>query len=172
MTQPLFHSEQLAAEWASRICKRLEELGVAQDEISETRNVIFAFTRIAAEELSKDRKVKLPYTEQMFEIEAKQAHQIIDLFLRGVNQISKKLRDTGMEWDERREHLETLGWKLFNLAKLLVGFMYVPNPDLPAGFKTEKDLQLMMKQSADALFREQVNGVKGVPLPWNMNWKP
>lgn len=172
MTQPLFHSEQLAAEWASRICQRLQEIGVPEGEINETRNIIFAFTRIAAEELSKNRQVTLPYTDQVFEIEIKQAHQIIDLFLRGVNQVSKKLRDTGMSWDERREHLETIAWKIFNLSKLLVGFLYVPNPDLPTGLKTEKDLQLMMKQSAEALFREQVNGIKGVSLPWNMNWKP
>jgi hypothetical protein len=172
MTQPLFHSEQLAAEWASRICQRLQEIGVAEDEVNETRNIIFAFTRIAAEELSKNRQISLPYTDQLFEIEPKQAHQIIDLFLRGVNLVSKKLRDTGMDWDQRREHLETLAWKIFNLAKLLVGFLYIPNPEMAAGFKTEKELQLMMKQSAEALFREQVNGVKGIPLPWNMNWKP
>jgi hypothetical protein len=171
MTQPLFHSEQLAAEWASRICNRLQDIGVPEDEVSETRNIIFAFTRIAAEELSKERKVKLPYTDQPFLLDAKQAHQIIDLFLRGVNQVAKKLRDSGMEWDERREHLETLAWKLFNLSKLLVGFMYIPNPDLPVGFNTDKDLQMVMKQSADALYREQVLGIKGMPLPWNMNWK-
>jgi hypothetical protein len=171
MTQPLFQSEQLAAEWASRICTRLQQIGVADDEVNETRNIIFAFTRIAAEELSKNRQVTLPYTDQPFMIEAKQAHQIIDLFLRGVNQVAKKLRDTGMDWDQRREHLETLAWKLFNLAKLLVGFLYIPNPDMPAGLNTEKDLQLMMKSSAEALFREQVNGIKSIPMPWNMNWK-
>lgn len=171
MTQPLFHSEQLAAEWASRICNRLQEIGVPALEVDETRNIIFAFTRIAAEELSKERNVKLPYTDQPLILEPKHAHQIIDLFLRGVNLVSKKLRDSGMEWEQRREHLETLAWKLFNLAKLLVGFYYIPNPDLPKGLETEKDLQMMMKQSADALYREQITGVRGLPMPFNMNWK-
>jgi hypothetical protein len=139
--------------------------------VDETRNIIFAFTRIAAEELSKDRQIKLPYTDQLLMLEPKIAHQIIDLFLRGVNLVSKKLRDSGMEWEQRREHLETLAWKLFNLSKLLVGFYYIPNPDLPKGLETEKDLQLMMKQSADALYREQITGVRGLPMPFNMNWK-
>jgi hypothetical protein len=171
MSQPLFQSEQLAAEWASRICNRMQELGVPTEEIDETRNIIFAFTRIAAEELSKDRNVKLPYTDTIFVVEITHAHKIIDLFLRGVNHAAKKLRDSGMDWDQRREHLETLAWKLFNLAKLLVGFFYIPNPDLPKGLETEKDLQMMMKQSTDILYREQISGVKGIPLPWNMQWK-
>jgi len=29
-----------------------------------------------------------------------------------------------------------------------------------------------MKQSADTMLREELSGVKGVQLPWNMNWKP
>jgi|GEM_PF-1741281 len=172
MTQPLFHSEQLAAEWANRICNRMQEIGVPQDEVDETRNIIFAFTRIAAEELSKERNVKLPYTDKILVIETKHAHQIIDLFLRGVNHTAKKLRDTGMDWDQRKDHLEMLAWKLFNLSKLLVGFFYIPNPDLPKGLESEKDLQMMMKQSAEAIYREQVTGTKGIPLPWNIQqWK-
>lgn len=172
MTQPLFHSEQLAAEWATRICDRLQQMGVPTTEVEETRNIIFIFTRIASDELSKNRQIKLPYTEQLFEIEAKQAHQIIDLFIRGVNHTSKKLRDTKLDWEKRREHLENLAWKIFNLAKIMVGMMYIPNPEIPKGLSSEKELQLMMKQAADTIFREQVQGIKGTAMPLNLNWRP
>ncbi len=168
MTQPLFHSEQVAAEWASRICDRLGDLGVPKEEIEETRNIIFAFTRIAADELSKDRVVKLPYTEDVLTVDAATAHQIIDLFLRGINHCAKKLRDSRLDWDRRKAILETLAWKLFNLSRLMVGFLHFPPPNLPVSLGSPKDLQLMMKQSADVLLREETTGIKGgaLPLPW------
>lgn len=166
MSQPLFHSEQLAAEWASKICDRLASIGVPADEVEETRNIIFSFTRIAADELSKDRNVTLPYTDQPFIIEPAQAHLIIDLFLRGVNHSAKKLRDARLDWDRRKVILETLAWKLFNLAKLLVGFMHIPNPELPQGINGPKELQMLMKQSADVLLREETTGIRGGTMPW------
>lgn len=170
MSQPLFDSGQLAAEWASRICDRLSEIGVNKDEVEETRNIIFSFTRIAADELSKERQIKLPYTESPFMVEAEHAHQIIDLFLRGINHTSKKLRDSGLDWDRRKVIMETLAWKLFNLAKLLVGFMHVPNPNIPSSMtQSPKELQMLMKQSADTLLKEETTGIKGggMPQPWN-----
>lgn len=170
MSQPLFDSEQLAAEWASRICDRLSEIGVTKDEIEETRNIIFTFTRIAADELSKERQIKLPHTETPFMVEATHAHQIIDLFLRGVNHTSKKLRDSRMDWDRRKVIMEALAWKLFSTAKLLVGFMHVPNPNVPSSMtKGPKELQMLMKQSADTLLKEEISGIQpgGMPQPWN-----
>jgi len=166
MTQPpLFHSEQLAAEWATRIAERMQEINVPTSEIEETRSIIFAFTKIAADELSKERAVKLPYTDQPFEVGPEQAHQIIDLFLRGVNHSAKKLRETGKSWDDRRPILEDMAFKLFNLAKLLVGFLYIPNPAFQNLLNNQKDLQLMMKQSTDALLQETLGGQSpGFPL--------
>ncbi|WP_373532236.1 hypothetical protein [Vampirovibrio sp.] len=172
MSQPLFHSEQLATEWASRICDRLVEIGVSQSEIEETRTIIFAFTRIAANELSQNRSIQLPYTDTPFVVDASHAQQIIDLFLRGVNHSSKKLRDSGLAWEARKVILEALAWKLFNLAKLLVGFMHVPNPAFPGNMtNSPKELQMLMKQSAETLLKEETTGTKGasVPQPWNRN---
>lgn len=171
MSEPLFHSEQVAAEWASRICGRLTEIGVPADEVEETRNIIFSFTRIAADELSKDRKIKLPYTDEPFMVEATHAHMILDLFLRGVNHSSKKLRDSRMDWDRRKVMLETLAWKLFNLAKLLVGFMHKPDPNSPKVLSSVKELQMLMKQSTDVLIREETTGIRGgLPMPWNNSY--
>lgn len=172
MSQPFFQAEDLAGEWATRICGRLTEVGVSAEEVNETRNIIFSFTRIAADELCREREIHLPHSTEPFVLDARHAHQIIELFLRGVNHISKKLRDTGLEWEVRRVHTETLAWKLFNLAKLLVGFLNMPDPNVTSGLHSDKDLQLMMKQSADNLLREEISGVKGVLLPWNMNWNP
>jgi len=164
------NAEELATQWAERICGRLAEMGVPKDEVQETHNIIFSFTRIAAGELSQDRQVHLPHSAEPFTINTQQAHQVIDLFLRGVNHTSKKLRDTGLDWDVRRKHLETLAWKLFNLAKLLVGFLNMPDPAVASGLHSDKDLQVMMKQSADNLLREELNGVKGVLLPRHLSW--
>lgn len=169
MTQPIFQPEQFATEWASRICGRMAEVNIPTEEVEEMRTVIYAFTKTAVEELSKERKITLPYTDQLFEIDANQAHQIVELFLRGVNHTAKKLRDTGKPWDERKDILETLAWKLFNLAKLLVGFLYIPNPAMNNLLNNQKDLQLMMKQSADVLLQEELGGgqQKG-GFPFNM----
>lgn len=168
MSQPLFHSEQVAAEWASRICARLESIGVPEEEIEETRNIIFVFTRIAADELSKNRTVQLPYTEDVLSVDAATAHQIIDLFLRGINHCAKKLRDSRLDWERRKTILETLAWKLFNLSRLMVGFLQYPPTNLSVTPSSIKDLQLMMKQSADVLLREETTGITGgaLPLPW------
>ncbi len=168
MTQPLFQSEQVAAEWASRICNRLQELNLPSDEIEETRSIIFAFTKVAADELSRERKVTLPYTDEIFEIDQKHAHQIIDLFLRGINHTSKKLRNTGKPWDERKTVMEALAWKLFNLSKLLVGFLYIPNPAMKSMLNSPKDLQLMMKQSSDMLLQEELGGGPANGFPFNL----
>ncbi len=171
MSEPFFQAEDLANEWASRICDRLSGMGVAETEVTETRTIIFTFTRIAAQELCDHRDIALPQSSEPFVIEAQHAHQIIELFLRGINQITKKLRDTGLDWPVRREHTERLAWKLFNLAKLLVGLLHRPNPQLASGFNSEKDLQLIMKQTADNLLQEELGGPVSAQMPWFMNWK-
>jgi hypothetical protein len=170
MTQPLFDSDKIATEWATRICGRLSDLGVTEAEIEETRVIIHAFTRTAADELSKEPSITLPYTPQRLDIQPESAHQVIELFLRGINHIAKKLRDTGKSWDERKPILENMAWKLFNLSKLLVGFLYIPGPGMQNLLSSPKDIQLMMKQSADALLEEEVNGGRGGLFPFNMNW--
>lgn len=169
MSTPLFQSEQLAAEWASRICDRLKDLNLPPEELEETRNIIYAFTKTAADELSRERKIQLPYTDQAFEVNAEQAHQIIELFLRGVNQVAKKLRDSGKPWEERKDLLEKLAWKLFNLSKLLVGFLHLPNPAMQNMLSTQKDIQLMMKQSADVLLQEELGDGPLNGFPFNIS---
>jgi hypothetical protein len=154
MTASLFDAETLASEWTERICQRLREIGVGVDELRETQIIIHTFTKTAVIELSRDRVVKLPYSPDPMIIEVEQAHQIIDLFLRGVNQVSKNLRNSGKTWSERKVILEAVAWKIFNLAKLLVAFLTVPNPELASVLKNSRDLQLMMKQSVGNLLEE------------------
>lgn len=166
MTQPLFDTEQMASEWANRVCSRLAETGLASEELEETRLMIQAFTKTAADELNRDRSVVLPYTDQVLEIQAEQAHQIIELFLRGINHVAKKLRDTGKSWDERRPVLESMAWKLFNLAKLLTGFTYIPNPGMQNVFNGSKDVQLMMKQSAEVILEDEISGTQSGLFPF------
>jgi hypothetical protein len=39
---------------------------------------------------------------------------------------------------------------------------------MPKGISTPKELQMLMKQSADTLIREETTGIKGgsLPMPW------
>ncbi len=165
-TQPLFDSKALSQEWATRIGERLKEIGINPTEVEETQVIVLTFTRTAADELSRDRTIALPYSAEPMIIDGEQAHQIIDLFLRGVNHIAKRLRDKRTSWEERKPILERMAWKLFNLSKLLVGFLYIPNPGMENILNSSKDLQLLMKQSADVLLEEEITGKSGGGLPF------
>ncbi|HEY9687794.1 MAG TPA: hypothetical protein V6C52_12540 [Coleofasciculaceae cyanobacterium] len=170
MNQQLFQPEHVASEWAARICDRLQELNLPDDELNEMRTIIYTFTKTAAEELTKEQQITLPYTDQTMGITPQLSHQIIELFIRGVNQTAKKLRETGKNWDDRKVILEVMAWKLFNLSKLLVGFLEIPNPALQSLLTNSKDLQLMMKQSADVLLQEELTGKKMGDFPFNMKY--
>lgn len=165
MSKTLFPPESFASEWADKICKRLSDIGVAGEELAEIRVIIFNFTRIAVEELSANRKLELPHTKQVFEIDEKSGQQIIEVFLRSLTHTAKKLRDSGKSWEERKNILESLAWKLFNLAKILVSFLYIPSPEKGLNLKTEKEVQVLMKQASDAIYKEQVEGIPTV-LPF------
>lgn len=167
LQQSNFKPEQLATEWSGRIAERMKEIGVPPLEVEETRNIVMAFTRTAASELLKDPRINPPYTSEFFELTPAHAHQIIELFLRGVNYVAKKLRDSGKEWEDRKQILEDMAFKLFNLSKLLVAFTVIPNPSISNLLNSPKDLQLMMRQSADVLLEEVLTGRKGGGLPFD-----
>jgi hypothetical protein len=168
MTQPLLPSEQLAFEWANRLCDRLVELNLSQEELDETRFIIFRFTKTAADELSRDRTIPLSYTEQALEIDPEKALLIIELFLRGVFQSAQQLRESGKPWDERRPMLETLAWKLFSVAKLLVGFWYIPHAPVQPLLQTQEDLQTLLKQSTSVLVEEELTKTSTKGLPFDL----
>jgi hypothetical protein len=162
-----FEPEQIAAEWATRVCDRMRDVGIPDDEIVETRAVIQAFTKTAAEQLAQDPHISVPYSAEVLTLDASQAHLVIELFLRGVNHSAKQLRLAGKSWEDRKRILEVLAWKLFNLAKLLVAFLHMPNDQLANVLSNPKDLQLMMRQSADVLVKQEITGNFGGPLPFD-----
>lgn len=168
MTQPLLPSEQLATEWANRLCERLEGLKLSETEIEETRFIVYRFTKTAAEELSRERSIPLSYTDQTLEVDREKALLIIDLFLRGVFHSAQQLRDTGKPWDERRPLLETLAWKLFSVAKLLVGFWYIPHTPIQPLLQSQQDLQTLLKQSASVLVEEELTNSASGGLPFDL----
>jgi hypothetical protein len=159
LTKELFPPEAFATEWADKICNRLSQIGVAGEELVELRVIIFNFTRIAIEEMSANRQVEIPHSTKPFEIDETSGQQIIELFLRGLTNTAKKLRSSGKSWEDRKDLLEKLAWKLFNLAKILVSLLYIPSPKLGMSIQTEKEIQTLMKQSSEALYREQVEGI-------------
>lgn len=162
-------SEQLAGEWASRIEGRLRDIGVPDNEVTENVHIIHTFTRIATEILVKDPKVELPYAKQTFTLQPEHVHQIIELFLRGVNQVAKRLRDSGRPWEDRKEVLEQVSWKIFNLAKVLVAVQNMPAPVFKNVLKNHTDLKTMMKHSAEELLRKHLAGEPEDPIPFDPN---
>lgn len=171
LQQSGLNPDLLAKEWSTRLGKRLQDLGLPDEEVLEMMVIVSSFTRTAVIELQREAKVSLPYSDQVFELTTAHVLQIVDLFLRGVAHSAKKLRDTGKGWQERKHLMEALAWKLFNLAKLLVTFQYVPNPSLQNILGTSKDLQLMMKQSVDMLVEEQLSGASS-GFPFSMEPPP
>lgn len=168
MTQSLLPSEQLATEWSNRLCERLEGLGLSDEEIEETRFIVYRFTKTAADELSREHSIPLSYTEEALEIDLEKALLIIELFLRGVFQSAQQLRETGKAWEERRPMLESLAWKLFGVAKLLVGFWYIPHAPIQPLLQTQADLQTLLKQSTSVLVEEALTESVSNPLPFDL----
>lgn len=159
-------------EWAGRLHERLAELGLPKEELEETRFIIYSFAKTAADELSRDRTIPLSYTEQPLEVDAEKALMIIELFLRGVYQSAQQLRETGRPWNERRPMLETLAWKLFSVAKLLVGFWYIPHTPVQPLLKTQEDLQTLLSQSTSVLVEEELTQSFPAGLPFDLPGDP
>jgi hypothetical protein len=168
MTQSLLPSEQLATEWSNRLCERLTELGLPEREIEETRFIVYRFTKTAADELSREKSIPLSYTAEALEIDLEKALLIIELFLRGVFQSAQQLRESGKSWEERRPMLETLAWKLFGVAKLLVGFWYIPHAPIQPLLKSQADLQALLKQSTNVLVEEALTETASSSLPFDL----
>ncbi|MGE0201438.1 MAG: hypothetical protein AB7P76_10775 [Candidatus Melainabacteria bacterium] len=144
-------STDVANEWSSRITSRMRDMGVADEEINEILRVVYSFVKTAVDIMQKEPYIQLPYTDQAVPLDAEKAHEILDLFLRGVNQCAKRLRDKKLPWETRKRILEEVSWKIFNLAKLLVGSKYAPNPSAPIPITQDVDLKVMMKHSAKEL---------------------
>lgn len=155
-------------EWANRLHDKLAENGLPQMELEETRFIIYSFTKTAADELFRERYIPLSYSEQPLELDAEKALMVIDLFLRGVFQSAQKLRETGKSWEERKPMLESLAWKLFSVAKLLVGFWYVPHAPVQPLLKTQADLQMLLSQSASVLIEEELTQTSSQGLPFDL----
>lgn len=151
--------ETIAHEWATRIGERMRALNLAEDEVLENTRVIQSFCKTAVEMLKEDPTIKLPYNNEVLQLDDGTGHLIIDLFLRGINQSVRLLRMGNDSWESRKNILESsLSWKIFNLAKLLVGLKLAPNPAFNGLLSQDKDLKLMMKHSTDELLRKELGG--------------
>ena len=159
--------EQLATDWSSRVGTRLRQLGIPEQEVIENVHIIQTFTRIGAEELLKDPRVALPYDGKLFVMTPEHVHQIIELFLRGVNQVAKRLRDSGMPWEKRKGIIEEISWKIFNLAKLLVAVQNMPAPAFRHILQSRNDLKFLMKHSAAEMVRKLLAGEPDEPFKFD-----
>ncbi len=149
------NAKELSEQWASRMRDRMTQLGIPDDEVTELHRIIRNFTKTSTEILIEDKVLKLPYTEETPELTDDMVHTIIEIFLRGVNQASKFYRGMGLSWEDRKPRIENMGWKIFNLAKLLVGHQLIPNPILTHQFKERGDLKIMMKHSVRELLKTE-----------------
>lgn len=149
--------EQMAEEWATRVTERMRKMNVAEEEITEVHQIIHSFTKTAVDLIREEPSIDLPYSEQGLPLDNEKAHLVIDLFLRGVNQTAKRLRDKGKPWEQRKPVIEQMAWKIFNLSKLLVGLKHIPNPAFKGILKHDRDLKIMMKHSTEELIRKDLN---------------
>lgn len=148
--------EEMAEQWASRITDRMRTLNIPDEEVTEIHQIIRSFTKTAVDLIREEPTIELPYTDQDLPLDNEKAHLIIDLFLRGVNQTAKRLRDKGRPWEERKYEIEQMAWKIFNLSKLLVGLKHIPNPAFKGILKQDRDLKIMMKHSTEELIRKEL----------------
>lgn len=149
--------EDVAEQWAGRIRERMESSGnFDPEEVDELFNVIKSFTKTAVELLQEEPVARVPNSETALELNDDQAHLVIELFLRGVNQVAKRLRDKGLPWEQRRDILESLSWKIFNLSKLLIGLQNQSNQPFQQVLKSSHDLKTMMKHSAEELLTQEL----------------
>ena len=152
-------AEQVAAEWVARMREKMGESGkVPEAEIDEMCGVAKAFTLTAAQLLKDDPSIQIPNTSNVIVFNDYRAHMVIELFLRGINQSVKRLKERGMDWEARKVFLEGLSWKMYNLAKLLVGMQLTKDQPLNHMMKTPRDLKLMMKHSAEELLNQELQG--------------
>lgn len=149
-------AENIALEWATRITDRMKELSLPEEEISENRQIIYSFCITAVELLQQEPNLKLPSNDKVCPLSDDKAHLIIDLFLRGVNQAANHLRKLKTDWETRKERVENISWKIFNLAKLLVALQLDPVPMFHDLLKQDKDLKIMMKHGTDELIRQML----------------
>lgn len=152
--------KELADLWSQRVADRMRDLNLPEEEVNENYLVIHSFVFKAADLIKNEPVIKVPYSDDVIPIDGERAQLIIDLFLRGVNHVSKRLRDSGKPWDERKTLLEDLAWKVYNLAKLLVALQIKPNKHLGEMFKSHGDLKTMMKASAEEVLTNEVPGIQ------------
>ena len=156
-------AEELAEQWAVRIRERMETSPeFSADEVDEIFYITKCFAKTAVDLLKEDPTARVPNAPEPVPLDDDTAHLVIELFLRGVNQIAKRLREKGLEWDQRKEILEGMSWKIFNLAKLLVGLQNQKGQPMEQLMQSARDLKVMMKHSAEELLKQELReaGVK------------
>lgn len=148
--------EQVAAEWAERVGGRMQDLGLPEEEIRDIVRVIRAFIRIGVEQLVADPMVSMPNGQDKNMLNNEQALQVIDLFLRGVNQTVKRLQPFQLPAAQRNDILEEVAWKLFNLAKMLMALRSDTTGIFPEILSSDKDLKTMMRQSTEEILKQEL----------------
>lgn len=137
-----------AQQWADKVAERMRQAGVNETDIEETATILRSFVKTGVEILIKDPTVKLPTLEQdldryklsdgqdlsqllqqrePFELTVVHINQVTDLFVRTVNHMAKTLRAHNFPWEARKDILEKASWETFNLSKVLVTLVSMPN---------------------------------------------
>lgn len=171
MTVQYINPEEYANQWTAKVVKRLQEAGVHPDEIEENRLILSSFIKTGAELLKKEPVLHLPDTSQLtgldhplakdiaqmfaqeapVELDIPKCDQLIDLFVRSVNQMSKTLRQTRLVWDVRKVIMEQAAWETFNLCKLLVSVYNMPNSKLKYMDDNKVLQKEMLRQGTQAI---------------------
>jgi len=169
MSLPLIlPAEDVAHEWSTRLHDKLQALGLSAQELEETRLIVYHFTVIFIQEVSKDPVIVLTYSSETLLADAEKTLMMLDLFLRAVFYASQTLRAMRKPWQSRKVILENLAFKLFNVLKLLIGFWYVPHPTIQPLLKTQRDLETLLQQTVQILLDEELKQESDISLPFDL----
>lgn len=177
MATPSINATAMARQWSQRVTERMRKAGVPEVEIQETANIMFSFVKTAVELLVQDPVVTVPelgeisafqgeHTTEIaslfeqkepFTLDVVRINQVIELFIRSVNQMSKELRSRGLAWEERKRILEEASWETFNLAKLLVTLFNMPNSKFKLMEQNETFIMELIKQGTAQTLHKYLN---------------
>lgn len=157
--------DTMAREWSTRVVSRMTEAGMPKAEVNETGFIIHQLVKTAAKALKDNPKLGLPEQDVELPLDKQKALLVLDLFIRSISSMAKTIRNLDlpepMALKERSELLEKMAWETFEMAKLLVASLYLPNSPFKESLNNESDLHILMRQSMKEILRNHLpKGVK------------
>ncbi|MBY0405184.1 MAG: hypothetical protein K2X66_14900 [Cyanobacteria bacterium] len=169
--------ENFANQWTQRVTGSMKKMGVPEEEVAENTTILFSLIKTGTELLIQEPEIKLPALENIqglnlpeakefmalfttqapLQMTPERLNQIIELFIRSINQMSKTLKSRGLPWEERKYILEQAAWETFNLSKTLVSIYHMPRSIIKSLDAENTLLQEMIKEGTQETLKRFLN---------------